>query len=165
MITKRQSLLAGLVIGLSLIVLSIPVKAQDRYQVRNMAQNLNNESNEAWNAIRNSRDQLDWDNPTTRQLFQSMRDFQNRARYFAQDAQGWRQPEQLRGEARRLVNQAQRIDDLMYRANVPDWVRHEWSEVDNSIQTVADFYNFPYQPERGLARRDWDDHHRYQQGY
>ncbi len=159
MIIRRQSLPIGLVVGLFLLSLSVPVRAQDRDQIRSLASNLSNEAHETWFAMRNARDSMDFDdNPSAQRLYGSLRDFDSRTRQFAQESREWWEPTyRLRDQARRLVNEASRIDNLMIDANIPDSVRHEWFEADNSVQNLADAYNLPYERERGLARRDYDD--------
>lgn len=155
---KRQSMLK-LVIGLFLIVFSVPLQAQDRGQIQNLASNLSRKAHEAWSAMQEAQNSMNLnDNPSARRLYGSLRDFDRRASQFARES---REPEELatlRLEAQRLVNEASRIQNLMFEANVPDPVLREWSEADNSVENLADVYGFPYQREHGLARRNYDNH-------
>ena len=153
---KRQYLL-GLVIGLFLTVVSVPLRAQDRSQIQNLASSLSHRAQDAWSAMQDARHSMDLkNNPSARQLYGSLRSFNGRAQQFARESDEPVELATLRLGAQWLVNHASRIQNLMLKANVPDSVLRGWSETDNSVENLAYAYGFPYQREHGLARRSYD---------
>lgn len=161
-IIKKQSIIWGLSLGLTFILFSMPARAQDRRQIQGLASNISNAAQEAWNAIQYERNSGEFDNPSTQRLYWRLRNFNQRAAHFAQESrEGWESEATLRNEARQLVAEASRINRIMFQSNIPDSVREEWSEVNDSVDYIADIYNFPYNRERGLARRDFDYNYNY----
>ena len=156
MLIKWQSLLTGFVAGMLLLAAPAPSRAQNIYEIRNLAWQLSQQSRESWNALRNNWNIMDrYNDPAARKLRSSMWTFNRDARFFMRQSRQSFNSFQLRDEARRLVNEASQIADLMYEANVPDWIRSKWVNVDDTVQDLAGVYNLPYDRSRALARTEY----------
>ncbi len=166
MTIKRQTLQAGLTVAL--VFLAMPVFGrQGNYQIRDLAWNLSSQADHAWDALQGSRITgiiPGIRNSATGELVDAVQDFDRDAKRFAQRTDDALSPEPLRGEVRRLVNQAARIDDLTDRANVPERFRRQWANVDNTVQNLAGTYNMAYGRGRQLPRGEYGNE-RYSRDY
>ncbi len=143
MIIRRQSLPGGLIIVLFAIALSAPLYAQNRGQRESLALNLSNEVQSAWAVMQDASWSIDkysrW-----QQLYWAVGDFYNMAIQFAQEIQDRQgQPAMLRNQVLVLVDEASRIDDLMFKADTPEPVLWEWKRVHDSVASLAAVYKIP----------------------
>ena len=81
------------------------------------------------------------------------RDIANRFRNVAGDSSDLDRSE---GEARELINAAQRLDRLMGRIRSDSRTQNNWAQIRNDLRTVADIYNLRLNGNGGYGNGGYD---------
>jgi hypothetical protein len=124
------------------------------FRLNDVARRLSNNANILWNMVRYRRE---FREPENRYVYSAIRDFAASARDYRANPSDWR--------ARRLVDEAQDINRLVNRANLPFDFRNRWFATEDQVSFLSRYYGIPFDWDRNLARAEpYYDQGAYQSG-
>ena len=112
-------------------------------QLHEVARALSNNANVLLNMVRNRRELR---GPQRIDLYESVRNFAESARYYRANPSDWR--------ARELVGEAENIDRIVNWTNLPFDFRDRWFAALDQVSILSQYYGVEFNWDRNMGRMD-----------